>query len=49
MCLGWSTTILNNYDKSKNEEYLNNIDYRYYINECNKLIEQIEDKQLKLW
>jgi len=49
IALGWNTTILNNYSKDKLEEYLNNINHSYYIAECNKIIEQIEDKQLTLW
>lgn len=49
MQVGWQVYILNDFDKSKEQEYLKNIDKRYYINECNKIIETIEDKQLKLW
>jgi len=45
--LDWQVTILNDYKKSKDSEHLQNIDYRYYIQECNKIIESIEDKQLK--
>ena len=26
-----------------------NLNYQFYINECNKIINQIEDKQLKLF
>jgi len=45
--LDWQVTLLNDYDESKLDEYLTNIDYRYYIDKCNKIIESIEDKQLK--
>ena len=47
MQVGWQVYILNDFNKDK--DYLSNIDKRYYINECNKTIEIIEDKQLKLW
>jgi molybdopterin synthase catalytic subunit len=46
--LGWIVTILNEYKEKDLKEYLNNIDYKYYISEANKIIEQIEEKQLTL-
>lgn len=49
MQVGWQVYILNDYDKNKDLEYINNVDKRYYISECNKILEIIEDKQLKLW
>lgn len=44
---GWNVTIFNNYIKKPIEEY--NIDYSFYIQECNKIIEQISSKQLQLF
>jgi hypothetical protein len=49
MQVGWQVYILNNFIKDKEKEYINNVDKRYYISECNKILEIIEDKQLKLW
>lgn len=46
--LGWIVTVLNIYDESKLQEYLGNVDYKYYICEAKKIIEQIEEKQLTL-
>lgn len=46
--LGWTVSILNKFESEKENEYLHNIDYRYYIAEAKKVIEQIEDKQLTL-
>lgn len=46
--LGWQTTILNKYNKEELNYYLSNVDHRYYIAEANKIIDQIEDKQLTL-
>lgn len=46
--LGWIVTILNRYDESKLQEYLDNVDHKYYISEAKKIIEQIEEKQLTL-
>jgi hypothetical protein len=49
MQVSWQVYILNNFIKDKEQEYINNVDKRYYISECNKILETIEDKQLKLW
>ncbi len=42
---GYKVTIFNNYEKKENY----NIDYSFYITECKKIIDVIEDKQLTLW
>lgn len=42
---GYICTIFNKYQNLENY----NIDYKYYIDECNKIINEIEDKQLLLW
>ena len=42
---GFKVTIFNNYIQK--EDY--NIDYSFYISECNKIINVIEDKQLSLF
>lgn len=44
---GYICTIFNQYIKKDMHNY--NIDYQYYINECNKIINKIEDKQLSLF
>lgn len=44
---GYSVTIFNNYIEKQFSEY--NIDYSFYINECRKIIDVIEDKQLSLF
>lgn len=46
--LGWTVTLLNVYEEDKLKEYLSNIDYKYYVSEARKIIEQIEEKQLTL-
>lgn len=46
MQVGWQVYILNEH---KDIDYISNVDKRYYISECNKILETIEDKQLKLW
>ena len=45
--IGRTVTYFNNYFEKTMEEY--NIDYGYYIRECNKIIDQIELKQLSLF
>jgi hypothetical protein len=49
MQVGWQVYILNDFIKDKESEYISNVDKRYYISECNKILETIEDKQLTLW
>ena len=44
---GWLITIFNKYIQKSIKNY--NINYQYYINECNKIIDTIEDKQLTLF
>lgn len=45
---GWLSTIMNTYDKDLwMSDY--NINYEYYIIECNKIINVIENKQLNLF
>ena len=44
---GWITTIMNKFIDKPIKEY--NINYQYYISECNKIIDVIEDKQLTLF
>jgi len=43
----YTVTIFNNYIEKQFSEY--NIDYSFYINECRKIIDVIEDKQLSLF
>ena len=45
--VGFVTTLFNKYIEKPMEEY--NINYQFYIKECNKIINQIEDKQLSLF
>lgn len=45
--IGFITTIFNQYVEKPMEEY--DINYNFYIAECNKLIDQIESKQLTLF
>jgi hypothetical protein len=47
--LGWQIYILNDYKEDKLQDYLTNVNRKYYINECNKILEIIEDKQLTLF
>ena len=42
--VGYEVEIFNRYEVK--EDY--NINYQFYIRECNKIIDQIEDKQYKL-
>jgi hypothetical protein len=44
---GWLITVFNKYLQKSMKDY--NINYRYYINECNKIIDIIENKQLTLF
>lgn len=45
-----SVIILNELDSSHNEkEFKKNIKYSYYVEECYKIINVIENKQLSLW
>jgi hypothetical protein len=44
---GWLVTIFNKYIQKSMKDY--NINYQYYINECNKIIDTIENKQLTLF
>lgn len=46
-----SVLILNNYDNKYHEtnEFKKNINYNYYVNECYKIINVIENKQLTLF
>lgn len=43
---GWQVTIFNKYIEKPIKEY--NIDYSFYVKECLKEIDQIENKQLQL-
>ena len=43
---GYKVTIFNNYIQKPIEEY--DINYRFYIKECYKIIDEIENKQLLL-
>jgi len=45
--VGFIVTIFNKYVEKPMEEY--DINYKFYISECKKIIDQIEDKQLKLF
>lgn len=47
VCVGVITTLFNRYEPKKMSDY--DINYNFYIKECNKLINQIEDKQLSLF
>lgn len=44
---GWPTKPFNKYEKKNIEDY--KIDYDYFIVECNKIIDEIEPKQLSLF
>ncbi len=44
---GYRVTIFNKYQELEWKEY--NVDYSFYIKECQKIINQIEDKQLNLF
>jgi len=44
---GWLITIFNKFIQKSIKDY--NINYQYYINECNKIIDIIEEKQLSLF
>lgn len=45
--VGYLVTDFNTYIKKQMEDY--DINYDFYINECQKIINLIEDKQLSLW
>lgn len=45
--VGFSITLFNKYEKKDMKDY--NINYNFYIAECNKIINAIEDKQLYLF
>jgi len=45
--VGFITTVFNTYEKKVMEDY--DINYSFYIKECNKIIDQIEVKQLSLF
>ena len=45
--VGFSVTLFNKYEKKDMKNY--NINYNFYIAECNKIINAIEDKQLYLF
>lgn len=44
---GFKVTIFNDYVEQKIDTY--NINHRYYIRECNRILDVVEDKQLKLF
>jgi len=44
---GWLITIFNKFIQKPIKDY--NINYQYYINECNKIIDIVEEKQLTLF
>ena len=45
--VGYITTIFNNYEKKEMKEY--NINYNFYLVECNKIINSINNLQLSLF
>ena len=45
--VGFVTALFNKYIEKPMEDY--NINYQFYIMQCNKIINQIEDKQLTLF
>ena len=45
--IGFITTLFNRYEEKPMKEY--DINYQFYISECNKIIDLIEDKQLTLF
>lgn len=45
--VGFITTLFNKYEEKPMKEY--DINYQFYISECNKIIDIIEDKQLSLF
>ncbi len=47
VCVGSVVTIFNNFINKSMNEY--DIDYDFYIKECNKLVNQIKDDQLSLF
>ena len=47
VCVGNGVVIFNKYEKKEMKDY--KINYDYYIKECLKIINQIEDRQLKLF
>lgn len=44
---GWTATMFNQYHELPMKDY--NIDYRYYIREANKIINAVDDGQLKMF
>lgn len=44
---GWLISVFNKFENKEIKDY--SINYQYYINECNKIIDIIEDKQLTLF
>jgi len=47
VCVGVITTLFNRYEKKTMSDY--DINYDFYVKECNKIINQIETKQLSLF
>lgn len=45
--VGFITTIFNKYVKKEMDEY--DINYSFYVRECKKIMDLVEDKQLSLW
>lgn len=45
--VGFITTIFNNFEEKPMKDY--NINYEFYIKECRKIIDSIEDKQMSLF
>ena len=45
--IGYLVTPFNTYVKKPIKDY--NINYKFYVDECNKIINSIKDKQLTLW
>jgi len=45
--VGYVTTIFNDYEEKPMNEY--NINYKFYLSECRKIIDSIENKQLTLF
>lgn len=45
--VGNIVTLFNNYEEKKMEDY--NINYNFYLKECRKIVDKIENKQLELF
>ena len=43
----WNIILFNKFIEKQMKDY--NVNYKYYIHECNKIINEIENKQLLLW